>query len=151
MSKIMIRILSRFLMQRGFVQLAATQRAAIIQTLTLTVVPPGRTPDSERIDVRAALLEMPWAAGARLSSPRLACAEDPDFLTLVAGSLARELADFGVREHVYRMMVGLLFVDGGTERELSLLDPIRIGLGLGPVRAGELVEALKDDLVAMVV
>lgn len=43
-----------------------------------------------------------------------------------------------------------LFADGGSERDVALLDPIRGGFGIGAARGEEILENLKDELVALI-
>ena len=45
----------------NFGYLSRSQRAALIEANMLTVVPPGRSPDVDRLAVRRALLDLPWA------------------------------------------------------------------------------------------
>lgn len=47
-------------------------------------------------------------------------------------------------------MVALLFADGGSDRDLALLEPVRAGFRIAPGRADEIIEDLKDELVSIV-
>lgn len=157
MLRVMTRILARLLSQRDLMRMTATQRAALVEALLLTLVAPGPTPDEERLGMRLDLLALPWAANGHGWPPsvgrrtvHLVHADDVDFLLPFAKSLAHELVDRELKEMAYRIVVALYFADGGTDRDLSTLVPIQVGLDVASERAEQILEHVKDDVVGAV-
>lgn len=150
MLRVMARILTAMLSNHG-TRLDDGQRDAIMEAVLLTLVTPGLTGDRDRLWLRHGLLSLPWAGGASSGElRRLSSTEGADYLLTFGRSLSRELQHARLRELVFRVMAGLLFADGGTDRDLPILEPLRIGLDISPARAGEIIDMLKDEIVAMV-
>lgn len=145
-----IHMLGTMMMEPEFGYLESAQRDAIIEALMLTLVPPGERSDEERRRTRLQLLELPWAWEPDESSSdglvcrahlRLSRVEDADLLHAIGRGLARQLTDPRLREPVYRLMATLVYADGGTDRDVASLEPLRDALALTGPRASRAADA----------
>jgi hypothetical protein len=157
MLRMMGHLLAKMLMQRDLTRVTPRQRAALTEALMLTVVAPHRTPDDERLTLRLELLALTRASRAHGAvsgfggrDMRLLRSDDVDFLLPFGKSLAHELEDKTLQELVYRILVALVLADGGCDRDVSALAPVGIGLEVSPNRAAEIIDEVKDDVVALV-
>lgn len=131
------------------------QRDAVIEALMLTIVPPGCTSEADRTSLRRELLHLPWAwepcdtsadGLVDRSGVRLARVDHPAALEPLGRALAQRLRASRRRDAVYGIMVALALADGGSERELAALDPVRRSLSVPPARARAIVEELSGRL-----
>lgn len=158
MTSEMGKILFRMFSTRLFCSLSTKERGAVTEAIRLAVIAGGPVAEIERFETRRGLLALPWAwepsfadvAPAATRMDHLARVEDQVVLTHLARGLAGALPRQEVRERLYRAMVALLFADGGSERDLNLLDPVRAGFDISACTASDIVEDLKDELVALV-
>lgn len=134
-----VQMLGTMMMEPEFGYLERAQRAAIIEAMMLTLVPPGQRSDEERRRIRLQLLDLPWAWEPDESSAdglvsrehlRLSRVEDEGLLHAIGRGLARQLVDPRLREPVYRLMATLVYADGGTDRHVASLAPLRAALDL---------------------
>lgn len=148
-------ILARVMTSRAFGYLAEEQRAGVIRALLLTLVGPRGAADDQRTALRLRLLELPWAWELCESSPDglvdrsrelLTRLEDPGILERLGDSIARDVGSAARREAVFLMVVLLFYADGGTDRELATLTPLRRAMGLTDERATWIIGEVQREL-----
>lgn len=155
MGKILFRMFSTSLFQT----LAPRERAAVLDAVLVGVMRGGPIGDAERSETRRGILALPWAwddsqpvnESLDRAAARMSHVEDPTVLGQLARAIATSLPRPEVRERVFRAMLALLFADGGSDRDVVLLEPVRTGFGIGVARGDEILEDLKDELVDLVV
>lgn len=154
----MAKILFRMFSTRLFCTLTPREREAVAEALRIEVVTTGPISEAERCETRRGVLALPWAWESSFApeppadrrAVGLSHVEDAAVLGQLARSLAVSIPQSEVRERVFRAMLALALADGGAERDLALLDPVRSGFGIATARAAEILEDLKDELVSLV-
>lgn len=158
MTREMGKILFRMFATRVFCTLTPQERDAVTEAIRIAVVTRGTVSENVRRETRSGILSLPWAwepsfardIAVERKTLDLSHVEDPTVLTQLSRALAHSLPRPDVRERLFRAMLALLFADGGSERDLSLLEPVRDGFQISTVRGDEILEDLKDELVSIV-
>ena len=154
----MCKILFRMFSTQLFCSLSPQERGAVVEAIQIAVAPGHPMSENDRRETRSGLISLPWAWEPSFApdvtvdrgAVRMSHVEDPQLLGRCVRSVASALPRAETRERLFRVMLALFFADGGGEREIDLLEPVRRGLGISRARGDEILEDLKDELVSLV-